>query len=286
MQGEKYLFAYSNIIFSRAKGEKMNRFIVFGSIFSVFLLLMIPNISATEYHSIKENNKRYLDEFNKNLLLISTSEELDSDVIRNLISRFKDTFELNGIKSLIGINSYEKDGKQILLSVILLILYTIGIIFSYSFIEQIYLDHGEFYVGEFLLTLMESILDPEVFPPILLPFLLFFIGPILSVFLFLIFANNYFPFFMSLMWPISLPVFILFNSGAISEELMQNLIGTICIIGYFLFNYILSITSLIINAINLVILIILTIILKILERNVGPMLTTKGILTRFQTNSI
>ncbi|MDG6219701.1 MAG: hypothetical protein QCI00_09740, partial [Candidatus Thermoplasmatota archaeon] len=171
------------------------------------------------------------------------------------------------------VDDYVKDTKNMILPIFLFLVYLIGIIFSYTFIEEIVLDHGGFIVGEALFTILETILNPEIFPPILLLFLIFLIGPILSITIFLLFVNNYFPFFMSLLWPISLPIFILFNAGLIHENLMQNLIGSISLIGFVLFYYLLSITSLIVNSINILILLIITLILKIFEKNIQPVLS-------------
>ncbi|MDG6219418.1 MAG: hypothetical protein QCI00_08255, partial [Candidatus Thermoplasmatota archaeon] len=39
----------------------MNKIIVFGSILSVFVILMVPNVAATEYYFLNEANNTYFD---------------------------------------------------------------------------------------------------------------------------------------------------------------------------------------------------------------------------------
>ena len=61
----------------------MKKTILLGSIFSVFLLLMIPNVSAIEYKTIVENNQL---EFNNELKLLEKT-------INNIENRFKNIKE-------------------------------------------------------------------------------------------------------------------------------------------------------------------------------------------------
>ncbi len=86
----------------------MKKIIIFGTFLAVFLMLMIPNISAVEYQKAIDVNKSYIfqDYENKGLdlnKLIETYQKIDSNKLKNIDYNLYELFNI--ILNIYGIVS-------------------------------------------------------------------------------------------------------------------------------------------------------------------------------------
>jgi hypothetical protein len=134
------------------EGKNMKKTILIISLFSVFLMLMIPNVSAIEYKTVVETNKM---EFNNEFKLLEKT-------INNIENRFEKIKE--SIKNVdINIDLI----IQILLKgiIIPIILYTIILTLAYLSFEispilsNIILVIGGFFVPGFFLIPVEEMIS-------------------------------------------------------------------------------------------------------------------------------
>jgi 4-amino-4-deoxy-L-arabinose transferase-like glycosyltransferase len=258
----------------------MNKTILFGSLLVVFLLLMMPNIKAVEYEQVKQTRNSFLEEYLSDRPLLGNIKELLNDFdFERLKERFngfegiKDTLELPSFEErlnklrLFGLfdkNNIEENVKQYLESSsedtidvdnqnsilvtlpFMIMIYIIGFILSFfyyfnSFLKGAFLDWSHIDVNEL-----------EKFPLLLF------------IFCFILFFAFFGIFVMSLglsiVWPLSLPIFILINLGIIPED--SILLEVLFVIGFL----ILIILQKVFEAVGMLIEIIIVGILQIIEK--------------------
>ena len=111
----------------------MKRTIIFGSLLTVFLLLLIPNVNAVEYTQVKETQETFIE--NRLNIFQEKTKNIDFDVLITSLNKSFLNFKVQGINQIQKMYEEKLSNNNSKLPLLYLIRFIIALIlFPFSLI--------------------------------------------------------------------------------------------------------------------------------------------------------